>query len=239
MSSQRIGSRGEILPEKNDGLPDSHRLGGLCPRCGKQSSFDILSTIPITLPHTKYISVQDIRRKGMQGLDQVSVLICRHCRQGISVIEEKWIGDKPAREGGSGTITYRGINWWPLTEADLSNDIPNDIAAAFNEATMCYSANCFRASAAMARRTLEAITVDQGETSGRLVDRLNTLSSKGILHPNLSDWATEVRLIGNIGAHFDLIDTVKEDDASDLLSFVLELLRYLYELPATITRRRS
>src|SRR5690606_10501977 len=98
---------------------------------------------------------------------------------------------------------------------------------------------CPRASAVMARRTLEAIAVDNGETSGTLAQKLTKMSEKGILQPNLSDWSKEVRLIGNKGAHFDPMDIVSKEDAQQLLNFIRNLLKYLYELPAELNRRRS
>jgi hypothetical protein len=91
----------------------------------------------------------------------------------------------------------------------------------------------------MARRALEAVAVDQGQTSGSLYERLAALASAGILLPTLADWATEVRLIGNAGAHFDPLETVTRHDAEQLLSFLQELLRYLYEMPAELARRRG
>jgi hypothetical protein len=91
----------------------------------------------------------------------------------------------------------------------------------------------------MARRTLEAVTVDKGETAGTLAQRLNALHEKGDLHPSLSEWIKEVRLIGNVGAYFDPIQRVSVSDARQLVSFVRELLRYIYELPAELARRRS
>jgi hypothetical protein len=91
----------------------------------------------------------------------------------------------------------------------------------------------------MARRTLEAITVDKGETTGVLADRLKKLASNGTLLPTLADWAKEVRLVGNAGAHFDPINSVSKKDAEDLIAFVRELLRYLYELPADLARRKG
>jgi hypothetical protein len=42
-----------------------------------------------------------------------------------------------------------------------------------------------------------------------------------------------------VGAHFDPIETVSKEDAQQLLSFVRELLRFLYELPAELARRRA
>lgn len=172
-------------------------------------------------------------------IDRVSSLVCRHCNQGVVVIEEEWVGDAPAKQQkGGGTVTWRGIHWWPLPESNLTADIPKEIADVFCEASMSLFANCPRASVVMSRRTLEAITVDKGETSGTLAERLLNLNKKGILHSTLSEWAKEVRLIGNIGAHFDPIEKINLDDAKQLLTFIRELLKYLYELPAELKRKR-
>jgi hypothetical protein len=240
LGRRRKGQRGEILPEENKELPDSYRPSGLCPRCSKQSSFEVVGSLPITIDYeTHYIDHEG--RRGHDPTDQVTSLICRHCNQGVVVIEERWVGDAPGRENrrGGGTITYRGIHWWPLPEAQLSSDIPTQIGEAFSEASTALMAQCPRAAVVMARRTLEAIAADKGEAKGPLAQRLDALSSKGVLHPNLSEWAIEVRLIGNTGAHFDPIQHVSMEDARQLFSFVRELLRYLYELPAELARRRS
>lgn len=235
---QELGSRGEPLVEPNEGLPDSHRPHGLCPRCGKQSSFDTAGALPVTFSGSVVASYDGSHRRDV--IDQVSSLVCRNCSQGTVVVEEQWVGDQPVREGmTSGTLSWRGIHWWPLPQAKKSADVPNDIAEALAEAATALAAGCYRASAVMARRTVEAVTVDQGESNGTLATRLAALSSRGVLQPTLGDWAKEVRLVGNAGAHFDPIDTVQKDDAEQLLSFVQELLHYLYELPAELNRRRS
>lgn len=236
---KRRGLRGEVLPQENEGLPDSHRPSGLCPRCGKQSSFEIAGHLPVTLDYETFSVGRDGSHQHDWN-DRVTSLICRHCRQGVVVVEEQWIGDQPkTKQETGGVISYRGIHWWPLPGAKLSPDIPNDIASAFTEAVTALAANCPRASAVMARRTLEAIAIDEGETKGTLAERLNALGTKGVLHPTLSEWAKEVRLVGNVGAHFDPIDQVTIEDAQQLVSFIRELLKYLYELPAELNRRRS
>jgi hypothetical protein len=117
--------------------------------------------------------------------------------------------------------------------------VPDGIAQAFAEAARALAANCPRAALVMARRTLEAVAVDKGQTSGSLAERLRALSATGALHPSLADWATEVRLAGNLGAHFDPMTTVSCDDAKAVLLFVKELMRFLYELPAQLARARA
>jgi hypothetical protein len=236
-----VGKQGEKLPEKHDGLPDSTLAYGLCPRCEKQSSFDIGGTLPITFNPDSY-SVSHDGTETPVHVDQVSVLYCRSCRQGIVAVEEQRVGDHSWREeeqGHEGVLTWRGIHWWPAADAHVSGDVPSEIAQVFQEAVRAMHADCPRAAAVMARRTLEAMTVDKGVTKGTLADRLNGLAAKGVLLPTLADWSKEVRLVGNTGAHFDPIGSVSKEDAEDLISFVRELLRYLYELPADLSRRRG
>ena len=91
----------------------------------------------------------------------------------------------------------------------------------------------------MSRRTLEAITVDKGESEGVLAKRIKNLISKGILDKNLGDWATEVRLIGNSGAHFDPITDVEKEDANQIILFIEELIKYIYVMQAEIARRKK
>jgi len=91
----------------------------------------------------------------------------------------------------------------------------------------------------MARRTLEAIATDKGEANGALAQRLSNLSTKGFLHATLADWAKEVRLIGNVGAHFDPISDVSLDDARQLIDFIRELAKFLYVLPYELNERRT
>jgi len=237
--AKRKGQRDEILPQENDGAPDSHRPSGLCPRCGKQSSFEIMGSLPVTFDYELFSTSRDGQSKP-ELIDRVTSLVCRHCKQGIVVIEEQWIGEHPKKKQQSGGIeSFRGIHWWPLPEAKLSSDVPANIASVFAEAVLTLSANCPRASAVMSRRTLEAITVEKGEMKGSLAERLANLGTKGVLHPTLSEWAKEVRLVGNVGAHFDPIEQVTIDDARQLVNFIRELLKFLYELPAELQKRRS
>jgi hypothetical protein len=88
----------------------------------------------------------------------------------------------------------------------------------------------------MARCALEGIVVDQGETKGLLVQRLNNLADKGVLLPTLAAWSKEVRLLGNDAVH-DLAVDVSMEDASQLVEFIRELAKYLYVLPHDLQKR--
>ena len=236
-----VGKTGEKLPEAHDGLPDSTRPQGLCPRCLKQSSFDVVGSQAVTFDPESYIAEKSGGTTRVH-IDQISVLYCRNCQQGVVVVEEQLVGGRSWREPngkGGGVITWRGIHWWPSAAAHVSPDVPNEIAQVFQEAVQALHAECPRASAVMARRTLEAVTVDKGASGKTLFERLNNMAASGVLPPTLADWAKEVRLVGNTGAHFDPITTVSKEDSAQLISFVRELLKYLYELPAELARRRT
>ncbi len=233
------GPRGEPMPEPNEGLPDTYRLSGMCPRCGKQSSFDIGGSFPITFDGGYSIHIADNKQQPTYN-EQCSVLICRHCSQGTAVIEEQWIGETRAKDSKvGGNISWRGLHWWPLPNSSIHSAIPPEIASSFNEANRAVSANCPRAGAVMARRTLEAITVERGVSNGTLNQRLKDMEVSGKLHKSLADWANEVRLIGNDGAHFDPIKNVSISDANDIINFISELLNYIYILPSELSRRRN
>lgn len=235
-SNEISGPRNEPMPLTHDGLPDSYRPNGLCPRCGKQSSFEKTGSLPVTFDGGMSCSANGKHMPTYS--DRVTVLSCRHCKQGIVVIEEEWIGEQPRRLGmNSGEVSYRGIVWWPLPENNLSEDIPKDISSLYGEAATAFYAGAYRASAVMLRSALEAITVHFGEVTGVLAKRLENLRDKNILQPVLFDWSKEVRLLGNQSTHTTNI--VSKEDAKQLLDFIRELFKYLFEMPAELQRKRN
>jgi hypothetical protein len=172
--------------------------------------------------------------------EQVSVLKCRHCRQGVVVVEREHVGGHDYREKkGGGMVTWDGFHWWPLPETTVSADVPELIRGVFSEAVQCLAVRCPRAAAVMARRCLEAVALEKGEPKGSLKERLDELGRRNVLHPTLVDWSHELRLVGNAGAHFDPIEQVSQEDAAQLVAFLRELLKHLYELPAALQKRRT
>jgi hypothetical protein len=232
------GQRGEDIPQDHKGLPDSNNPHGLCPRCNKQSSFEHLGFLPATFDSSYIVSQGGHTERTL--IDRVSSMECRNCHQPIVVIEQQYVGDTPANQKhAGGMITYRGLFWWPFQGMVVNEEVPATIQKILGEAKISFAAQCYRASAVMSRRTLEAIAADKGEGSGTLSMQIKNLMAKGILDKNLGDWATEVRLIGNSGAHFDPVSDVEKTDAEQIILFIEELIKYLYVMPAEIAKRRS
>ena len=232
------GVRQEVLPESNEEYPDSHRPYGLCPRCNKQSSFDVLGALPAT--YNAFYSVAYSGEREQLLMDRVTSLNCRNCQQPTVVFEEQFTGDLPSREQKfGGVISWRGFFWWPFLNVHSVKDVPEEVTAVLQEAKTCYSAQCFRASAVMARRTLEAIIADKSASAKTLYEGIKNLKELEIIEKNLLEWATEVRLIGNSGAHFDPIEVVTKDDTRIVILFIEELVKFIYVMPAELARRRG
>lgn len=229
------------MPIEHSGAPDSTHPSGLCPRCRKQSSFDSLGSIPLTFDGG-YMALPNGTHKPTFN-ERASVLVCRHCEQGMLVLEEEQVGGKTRSDGGNrtGTISWLGFHWWPLAGSSVHQAVPSEIASALNEAVLCQSANCPRAAAVMARRTLEAIAADKGggKSKDPLAKQLANMAASGLLQPALADWAKEVRAVGNSGAHYDPIDIVTSADAAQLIEFLQALIDYLYVLPYDLAQRRA
>jgi len=231
-------AEGSPTPPRAQELPDSTTPEGTCPRCGFKSSFVVLGQLPLTF-HPQWMLAEKTGEEILIPVEQAASLQCRHCKQCLIVVEEQLHNGFRWTERGTGTITWRGVFWWPLPGEILNADVPEPIKSCFAEAKRANAAGCHRASAAMARRALEALCEERGQTQGRLVDRLKALAAAGVLPPPLDDWAKEVRLVGNSGVHFDPIKSVSVEDSAALLTFLRELLRHVYELPAELARRRA
>lgn len=242
------GERGETLPEADpDTPPDSSDPTGICPRCGRASNFaPVNEPIPVSF-NWSITSVGPNGAPEPEVMDRVVSLLCRGCRQSTVVVEEQWVGEQPSRSGrGFGVIRYRGIHWWPPPgAADLDEAIPAPIRDAYSEGMRCLSVRAPRAAVVMLRRTLEGVVHDKGSENARkaleknLAAALGVMAEEGTLDKSLSEWAAEIRVVGNVGAHVDPIDDVSEQEAKGTSRLARQVLHYLYELPASITRTRQ
>jgi uncharacterized protein DUF4145 len=87
----------------------------------------------------------------------------------------------------------------------------------------------------MAGRALQAALKDKGAKKDRLVDQVKELGTAGILPKPMEEWAEEIRILRNIGAHQDDEEVeVDAQDAKDIVKFTDYFLIYIYNLPREI-----
>jgi len=167
-------------------------------------------------------------------IERVVVMTCMGCQEGTAVVETTQDG------------TLRGVHWWPPPGAfDLDPAVPETIRGAYDEGMHCLGAQCPRAAAVMFRRVLEALVNDKGSAAVQaaaaknLAQGLKVMAAEHVLQPTLAEWATEIRVVGNVGAHLDPIKDVALEEARDLARLTRQLLEYVYELPARVARSRQ
>jgi hypothetical protein len=122
--------------------------------------------------------------------------------------------------GLGGSITWRGIPWWPTPGAGAFDpSVPANVAASHAEGVRCLSANAPHGAVALPTSLA---------TSSRTRARTRPRGA-----------ATHMREMGNAGAHPDIFGQVSADEARDLQSLVGQLIQVLYVVPAGIAKARA
>jgi Domain of unknown function (DUF4145) len=180
-----------------------------CPHCLKHTSLEVA---PITYKHNyeEYV-VGAIWKKS--NTEQWWIGICNAC-------------DDPVLVFNNGQCIF------PMPQPKpTEQSIPQNIRDDLDEAKICLSASAFRASAVMARRSMQVAALDKGATSDKLVAQISELKTNGQITTDLKDWADAVRWIGNDAAHPNGAPVTK-DDAEDVLHLAEQFLHVLYVAPA-------
>ena len=170
------------------------------------------------------------------GYYPVSVWACHNCDRAIFVRNQGTAHQHVA----SGELRIDSI--LPASEPSVDQRVPEGIGADFIEASRDFNIASYKSSAVMARRTIQKMCLNLGATKGKkLHEQIEELKKGGRLHPDLADIATEIRFLGNDGAHpeDDGIDEVGEEEAKEVLDFTAELLDDLYVRPQKVAAMKE
>lgn len=142
------------------------------------------------------------------------------------------------RTGPLTSHKFRLLERWPSHfTRTVPSDLPADVERALVQAERIFALPDTEEPAAITyRRALElALKHRFPDLDGKLAARIRKATEQGDLPQAMNDWATEVRLVGNEGAHDE---GVSHEDVADVRNFVDALLRYLYSFPAMVESRR-
>ena len=133
------------------------------------------------------------------------------------------------------------MDYYPKRTPKMDSSIPESVAEDYAEAIKCFDVGANRASAAMCRRALQSSVLERGAKKAKLRDQIDDLREKQIITGAIGDWAHEIRLTGNIGAHPDEdgLEDVSPEDADGLIKFMEEYLNYVYVMPAKVAKKRA
>lgn len=213
---------------------------GICPHCTTQSYFGPVAS------HTENV--------GGHAQKGVSAAKCQSCKQFVLVV---------------GIRSSQGIPFileavYPLGKPkdEVDATVPPIIAADFSEALRCQWIQAHKGCVVMCRRAVQASALKLGAPKKNKLDhQIDWLFEQGKITEALKDFAHEVRLTGNIGAHpdknsgqqseasvvqvqqddgveTDNLEDVTPKDADDIVEFTREYLHHVYVMPAKLKARK-
>lgn len=191
---------------------------GTCPHCAKESYF---------------------RPVGGAYLEANSTIICNAAQceacKGFALV----VGRR-----NPGMQEFSLAAFYPLGRPNDAVDrtIPARIADDFREALRCRWIEAYKATVTMCRRAIQASCIEKNaDRNKKLVGQIDELAGKGVITQPLREFAHEVRLEGNDGAHPDAdgLENVTPKDADDIIEFTREYLHHVYVMPAKLQARKG
>lgn len=116
---------------------------------------------------------------------------------------------------------------YPPHERAIHFTLPPVVKESYEEAVRCETHRSWIACVTMVGRTLEAVTKEYAPTARTMYLGLQKMHTDGIISQEISDWADELRVIRNYGAHATN-QKITREDASEALDFLQAILETLY-----------
>lgn len=167
---------------------------------------------------------------------------CPFCHNGIVANVTQAKGhDEPVRYNGPLTHeNFARLETFPKAIADDTPEyLPQEIQRHYLQACLCRR-NKSHDIAPMAYRKVLELAVKALSTdieAWKLEKRIDKMAEEHLITPALRDWAHEIRLDGNEGAHEAEEPTA--DSVSQIHFFTHAFLLYTFTLPAMIAERRT
>jgi hypothetical protein len=165
----------------------------------------------------------------------VSAAQCESCKGYVLVI-----GNRQSQNHPSQLETVYPLGKPNDTVANEVQQVAKGVAEDFAEALRCQWIKAYKACVVMCARAIQGSAIALGAKKKVLTDQIDELFSRGKITEALKDFAHEVRVTRNIGAHPDKdgLEDVTEQDAKDIVEFTREYLHHVYVMPAKLKARR-
>ena len=132
---------------------------------------------------------------------------------------------------------FNFIETYPAPPPNVAPEFtPEQVASDFIEAVSSLKNRNYKAASLMARTSLETAMNLFNAQGANLKQKIDDLAARHVITAALSEWAHEIRSIGNEAAHDS--GTIEEKDARAAVEFAEMLYTYLFTLPERIARRR-
>lgn len=148
---------------------------------------------------------------------------CISCRQHAIVEHEVY-----SEADGYGAVdSYSEHALYPVAKRRLNYETPEIVRASYEEAARNLESRSYFSAVVMVRRALEAIAKDFDPGVRTAFQGIQKMLDAGAISEELSEWAHELRQLGNIGAHAT-DETVEPQDAVDAIDFLEAILENIY-----------
>ena len=155
---------------------------------------------------------------------QVGMFKCQKCAAPFLATRNGYLEHDP-HEG-----YFTAWHGWTLLYPSiptLPKEVPEHIRLGYREAALCFNSGSNTATAIMGRRTIEAICLERWATKSSLAKMVKELRERGVIAPQLLEWADQLRYVGNDAAH-NVDEFISREDAQDVLEFVRAIVEYVY-----------
>jgi uncharacterized protein DUF4145 len=213
--------------------PQFEEIGasGECPHCSPHFSYFRPVATYLELPVRKTENSPVCTQK------VVSACQCEACKGFVLVVGKREIPN-PAAFG-----PFMLVALYPLgtPNQEVEEGVPPTIAADFQEALRCQWIKAFKACVVMCARAVQGSALALGAKTKKLTDQIDELFGQGKITAALKNFAHEVRVTRNLGAHPDKdgLEEVTKEDAGDIVEFTREYLHHIYVMPAKLQARKS
>lgn len=213
-----------------------------CPHCGtKRITGEFIIGARFYNDRTNYLSAVWVCRNPSCRLPTAMFLSTR-VRQ--SEIDEDGIIYNDTNTG----ISYSLVKFWPeQPHAKASQDLPPDVRRCMLDAEDALISAAPRIARGAFRTVLDVATKEIVQQNPSCLDgsnpdklnlnsRIDKLAKHHLLTVSLKEWAHGVRGITNDDVHGP--EPVEKEEAEEIAEITRMILKYLYELPASVERMR-
>lgn len=116
---------------------------------------------------------------------------------------------------------------------------PSEVLADYEEGLICLSAGADKAAVGMFRRAMQDAMINLG--ADQKLDLIDQIKNVSALTKDIKDWAHNVRIFGNWGAHpqEDLLKDVTPELAQEVRELMEEFMNYVYVMPGKVVAARK
>lgn len=170
--------------------------------------------------HTTFIVIASHTRPDEGPPEEYTFSKCGECSATAVFYREDMGG------GFEGDAYYRV---YPAHHRHVGYALPDNVRSSYEEAVRCEANKVYTACVVMVGRTLEAVCKEHDPSVRTIFKGLKKLHQDGLISEELMEWADQLRVLRNIGAHAsDRMATGQ--DAEDSLDFLQAILEVMYDL---------